>query len=132
MTVLPEDDYDDWREHAACRNTRHPDVWYPDKEQIHTIRAAKIVCKQCPVRADCLDAAFDNGEPFGIWGGYTPQEREVIRRNNGIPKRKPPELWPHGTEAGYKRHRRRGEPPCALCVRGSNAAKAKRRDYDKD
>lgn len=127
MTVLPDDDLDPWHEQAACRNTRHPDVWYPDKEQTHTIRAAKMVCKQCPVRAECLQAAFDNGEPFGIWGGYTFEEREVIRRNNGIPKNKPPQIFPHGTESGYQKHRRLGEVPCALCAKAGLVAKQNRR-----
>lgn len=37
------------------------------------------------------------------------------------------DIRPHGTEARARRHRRRGEKPCAACLRAENAAHAYRR-----
>ncbi len=36
-------------------------------------RIALELCADCPVRAECREAGRD--EPFGIWGGTTPEER---------------------------------------------------------
>lgn len=40
------------------------------------IDRARSVCDGCPVRGTCLIDAIDNGEGWGIWGGYTRPERE--------------------------------------------------------
>ena len=34
----------------------------------------------CPVRGQCLAYAVTADEPFGIWGGLDPHERENLRR----------------------------------------------------
>ncbi|MBC9820515.1 WhiB family transcriptional regulator [Terrabacter sp. MAHUQ-38] len=39
---------------------------------------AKLLCASCPVRARCLDHALEF-EEFGVWGGTTPEERDVMR-----------------------------------------------------
>jgi hypothetical protein len=36
------------------------------------------------------------------------------------------DIRPHGTEARARRHRRRGEKPCAACLRAERAAHAYR------
>jgi hypothetical protein len=36
-------------------------------------------CHQCPVQRSCLISALQNDERFGIWGGYTPEERKRMR-----------------------------------------------------
>ena len=38
------------------------------------IRNAKLLCHQCPVRAECLGVGLE--EEWGIWGGYIRSERE--------------------------------------------------------
>lgn len=43
------------------------------------IAAAKAVCGRCPVAAKCLDWALRAGEPAGIWGGTTAEERRLLR-----------------------------------------------------
>ena len=40
--------------------------------------AAKTVCAGCPVRLKCADCAIRAREPYGVWGGLTEEEREVI------------------------------------------------------
>lgn len=40
---------------------------------------ARVVCANCPVQEECLDWAMEQREPYGIWGGLTPRERERLR-----------------------------------------------------
>lgn len=76
-----------WRRRAACRG-EDPEVFFaPDlegpphgrylAERDRRWRDAKAVCRRCPVRADCLDAALASGE-VGVWGGTTDEERRRL------------------------------------------------------
>lgn len=38
-------------------------------------RAAKVMCKGCPVMAEYSWSALDNRTEFGVWGGMTERER---------------------------------------------------------
>ncbi|POM25877.1 Transcriptional regulator WhiB1 [Actinomadura rubteroloni] len=80
-----------WSDHAICRGA-DPDLFFPIgysasilKEQE---RAAKRVCGNCPVTSECLTWALRVGEPDGIWGGTTPEERRRLRRNAEAPARR--------------------------------------------
>lgn len=64
---------------AACKGT-DPRLWFPGSGWRSAVRAAKAVCAGCPVRERCLQWALDAGETEGIWGGATPEERGVIRK----------------------------------------------------
>jgi WhiB family redox-sensing transcriptional regulator len=44
------------------------------------IAEAKALCARCPMLEKCRDWAVTSGEPEGIWGGTTPQERRRLRR----------------------------------------------------
>lgn len=44
------------------------------------VAAAREICSDCPVRRTCLVHALLQPEPFGIWGGYTTQERKRMFR----------------------------------------------------
>jgi WhiB family redox-sensing transcriptional regulator len=71
----------DWRDRAACRGA-DTDLFFPDGASGPALRETervKLICRQCPVRAMCLDWALDRGVAFGIWGGYTEDERRAIR-----------------------------------------------------
>lgn len=116
MTELFESQY--WRDYAACAGDSGED-FYPIKGDDAAVARAKAVCQSCPVQAECLSTALDTGERLGIWGGYTPEEREAIRVAKNLPRRPPPSLFPHGTEAGFKRHYRAGTVPCRACYEGS-------------
>ena len=39
------------------------------------VAEAREICEPCPVRRQCLAHALMQPEPFGIWGGFTRQER---------------------------------------------------------
>ncbi|MGH3423593.1 MAG: WhiB family transcriptional regulator [Nocardioidaceae bacterium] len=74
--------YSDWTELAACRGT-NPELFHPEGSAgpaLLQIDAAKAVCAQCPVKAECLDWAVRAGEAYGVWGGTTPEERRLLRR----------------------------------------------------
>jgi len=71
----------DWRHRAACRDF-DPELFFPVSETgpgARQVAQAKAVCARCPVRAECLDYALDNGLDHGIFGGLTEQERRKVR-----------------------------------------------------
>lgn len=73
---------DDWRLRAACRN-EDPELFFPVSDVGPGARQtdqAKAVCARCPVRAECLEYALDNGLDHGIFGGTTETERRKLRR----------------------------------------------------
>jgi len=43
---------------------------------------AKLICQRCPVVAECLADALDNGTEFGVWGGMTERERRAMLRRH--------------------------------------------------
>lgn len=51
-----------------------------DDERKSTVDQAKAVCEACPVASDCLEAALDREEPWGVWGGLTTTERRPLIR----------------------------------------------------
>lgn len=73
-------DNDAWRLRAECRSA-DPDLFFPDgygKSHEPDVNAAKAFCGMCAVQAFCLEAALQNNEQHGIWGGTTPDERRAI------------------------------------------------------
>jgi WhiB family transcriptional regulator, redox-sensing transcriptional regulator len=72
-----------WAEHGACREPGiDPELFFPVSESglgAWQAAAAKAICSRCPVAAQCLDWALRAGEPAGIWGGTTPEERRLLR-----------------------------------------------------
>ncbi len=46
------------------------------------VAQAKAMCRDCPVREQCLEYALDNDERHGIWGGLTTKERRKLARVN--------------------------------------------------
>lgn len=67
----------DWRDQALCAQT-DPNAFFPEKGGSN--RPAKATCRSCPVRAECLQYALDNDEPFGVWGGMTRQARQQLAK----------------------------------------------------
>jgi WhiB family transcriptional regulator, redox-sensing transcriptional regulator len=70
----------DWTEDAECRFV-NAEVFFPPPENHLLVKAAKKVCRHCPVRRQCLDEALSVAPTadHGIWGGTTPGERRGLR-----------------------------------------------------
>lgn len=65
----------DWEDSAACRGAE-PDVFFaPGGTQEHR---AKVVCRSCPVRWECLAYALRHRVEHGVWGGLTDRERRKL------------------------------------------------------
>ena len=66
-----------WMDGALCAQA-DPERWFPDLGQPAGI--ARRVCRQCPVRAECLDYALETNQEFGVWGGTSERERRRLKR----------------------------------------------------
>lgn len=70
-------EFHSWVAEAVCAQV-DPDLWYPD--HILASGPAKALCATCPVQAECLTAALDQDEQYGVWGGTTPRDRRKLRK----------------------------------------------------
>ncbi|MGB3483104.1 MAG: WhiB family transcriptional regulator [Mycobacterium sp.] len=58
-----------------------PDLWFADTPV--DLERAKVLCAQCPVRRQCLAAALEREEPWGVWGG------EIFERGSIVARKRP-------------------------------------------
>jgi WhiB family redox-sensing transcriptional regulator len=69
----------DWQLEAACAGLDTSIFYQADNERGASVRRrearAKAICATCPVIDICLRTALRNNEPFGVWGGMSPDER---------------------------------------------------------
>ena len=74
----------EFRERGACNSSDVPvSIFFPEKGDGDSIKAAKRVCAGCSVRDECLQYAMRHWEQ-GIWGGTTDYRREEMRRRTRI------------------------------------------------
>lgn len=69
---------------------------------------AKLICRGCPVRTQCLAEALDSRIEFGVWGGMTERERRALLR-----RRKDVTSWYDlltSAEKRYEEERTQPEP----------------------
>ena len=77
---------DDWRARSACKD-QDPELFFPigtSGPALIQTEQAKAVCRQCPVRDECLQWSLDSGQEAGVWGGMSEQERDAIKRRGGL------------------------------------------------
>lgn len=43
---------------------------------------AKEMCRQCPVIQECRSHALEVGEPYGVWGGLSESERDLLLKGD--------------------------------------------------
>ena len=83
-----------WRVDARCADTSSALVDLFFSEQLDDILQAKAFCVECPVKDECLAAAIERREPWGVWGGELFANGKVLahkRRRGRPPKVRPPE-----------------------------------------
>jgi WhiB family transcriptional regulator, redox-sensing transcriptional regulator len=70
-----------------CRSSENPDLWFADTPS--DLERAKVLCLNCPVRAECLAGALGRQEPWGVWGGEIFERGAVIarKRPRGRPRK---------------------------------------------
>lgn len=89
----PVADLWEWQYRGACRNLDTEQFFHPEGERGGTRKrrddAAKAICAQCPVIAQCREYGLSAQEPYGVWGGLTAEERrELIRTSRQVPQRR--------------------------------------------
>ena len=71
----------EWQDAANCKGA-NADLFFPERGA--STRTATGICRECAVRADCLEFAITTGEKFGIWGGMSERERRRVRKERQI------------------------------------------------
>lgn len=69
-----------WQARARCRGRDATLFFAPaagelKEDKLEREAMAKSICRECPVRAQCLEFALQTREPYGIWGGLNELER---------------------------------------------------------
>ena len=69
-----------WQYRAACKGLQSHLFFPPNhierkQERQRRERAAKAICRECPVLQECREYALMVREPHGIWGGLNEYER---------------------------------------------------------
>lgn len=67
---------ENWAARGLCRDGSPDALFAKGAAQ----QSAKLICKNCPVVAECLADALDNRTEFGVWGGMTERERRALLR----------------------------------------------------
>jgi len=81
-----------WADQALCAQT-DPELFFPPDQMMDRymhpggrgirkdlVDAARKICRECPVQAECLEYALRYDNLHGIWGGTTPNQRTRLRR----------------------------------------------------
>ena len=78
-----------WQFDAACRGADStlffaPNYFERREEKDAREARAKVFCRRCPVREQCLDFALRVRETHGIWGGLNEMERRQLLRRRQL------------------------------------------------
>jgi WhiB family redox-sensing transcriptional regulator len=68
-----------WTDSALCAQI-DPEIFFPNKGDVVKAATARRICGDCPVSTQCLTAAMEEDQRWGIWGGYTAHERYKMKR----------------------------------------------------
>ncbi len=76
---------------AKCKGIEDANIFFPESRQQErkTLPTIRKLCDGCIERKECLEYALDNEIPYGIWAGFTAEER---RRMLNIRKSKTPRI----------------------------------------
>lgn len=70
---------EEWFKSASC-SREDPEMFFPQRAKSKAEADAMQVCRECPVRQECLDYALEHEERFGVWGGVSERERKAMLR----------------------------------------------------
>lgn len=92
LTTTSEKERETWQARALCRDGTGATTPLFFSEELHDIAAAKAFCRECPVRQECLDAAVERREPWGVWGGELFANGKILakKRRRGRPPKVAP------------------------------------------
>ena len=59
---------------------RVPSIFFPEdfpdpEKRTLATKAAKKICRQCPMVEECFTYAIETNQRYGIWGATSPDER---------------------------------------------------------
>lgn len=84
LAQVPLDSTWHWQELGSCRDADPLLFFHPQNERgssrIKRDQSAKRICAPCQVRLECADYAIRAREPYGVWGGLSEDDREMIFR----------------------------------------------------
>lgn len=66
---------------APCTQV-DPEVFFPKLGE--SAQKARAICRDCPVRAECLEWSLGGYHPYGVLGGHTAKERALLKRERGV------------------------------------------------
>lgn len=67
-----------WVSQARCRASDPDELFVRGAAQ----RKAAVICRHCPVIAECGADALDNRVEFGVWGGMTERQRRALLKQH--------------------------------------------------
>ena len=82
----PNADIWNWQLQGLCRGVDSSMFFHPDGERgrarIQPEQRAKEMCRRCPVIEQCRTHALGVGEPYGVWGGLSESERDMLLKSD--------------------------------------------------
>ena len=90
-TDAPELEPADWAVKARCNDGNGTLSFLFFSEDLIDIARAKAICSRCVVREECLTAATERAEPWGVWGGQLFVDGRIVanKRRRGRPPKHP-------------------------------------------
>lgn len=77
MNEYPKIAIPGWMRDGDCLGM-DTEIFFPDRG--HDSRAARRICRPCPVKTKCLEFALSlPRNPYGIWGETTENDRKALR-----------------------------------------------------
>jgi WhiB family transcriptional regulator, redox-sensing transcriptional regulator len=72
-----------WQERGRCTDLPSRKInalFFPERGG--STKAARALCSECCVKAECLEYALERKEAFGVWGGTSERDRRKIRKEH--------------------------------------------------
>lgn len=82
MTSQIITDTEPWMARGLCGEV-NPELFFPEKGG--AANRARAICERCSVTAECLQYALDTAQAYGVWGGYSREERLEMKKKGALP-----------------------------------------------